>query len=237
MFRAIALLFILIFSSSVFATGYTLMTIKQKEKNTVENFFIDLSKEIFLRADIGLRVKPTTWIQAQKKVANGIPSERLLITPITRTEERENNYDWLLPLASYRLRFISLDKKQDLINLEGLKPLKVCALRESPAHYKLEEFGFTDIMPQVRERECYKRLKQGKVDVILSHGKISAKRLFEAVDGNIDDLAYGKPFEEGTVYLASSKQAVSAEEQEKLKHVFELVKEDGTYDKLLSIYD
>ena len=229
--------FILALSSTLAsAQSYTLMTIKQREETNVENFFVDLSKEIFKRAGLRLRVQPHYWLKAQKTVMRAKPELGYLIVPLTRTAEREHDFDWLLPIEKYQLQLISNDTKVNVLDTNSLKALPVCALRESPAQYKLQELGFTNIKAEIREKKCYEHLMTGKVKVVMSYGELSAKARFANVGGSAADLKFGLAFREETLYLASSKQVMAAGDLEKIKNALEEMKADGTYAQFRNKY-
>lgn len=231
-----SLILMTLLSASVFADSYTLYTIKQKDKSNAENFFVDVSEELFKRAGLSLRVKPNHWIQAQRKVSNATPDQKLLITPLTRTNDRENDYDWILPFEKYKLQLVSNDKTLNITDTNVLKELPVCALRESPAEAKLHDLGFTNIKAQVQEKNCFEQLLKGKIKLIMAHGDIAASKRYASIGGNSDDLIYGLSFREETLYLASSKQAVAKSDLEKLKTALSDMRTDGTYDKLKEKY-
>lgn len=234
--RIVVICLLSMFSVIASAQSYTLMTIKQKDKENAENFFVEITEEIFKRAGLTLRTKPSHWIQAQRKVVSALPKQGMVITPITRTEQREEDYDWILPLEQYQLQLVSNDKTLNIKDTNVLKDLPVCALRESPAEYKLQELGFNNIKAQVQEKNCFKQLKKGKVKLIMAHGDLAAKKRYQSAGGNADDLVFGLSFRKETLYLASTKQAVPPAHQEKLKAALQATKDDGTYNTLLEKY-
>ena len=186
-------------STLVLSQNFTLVTIKQKEKDNAENFFVEVSKELFKRAEMSLRVNPSHWIKAQKEVMRASPDLNYLITPLTRTPSREDDYDWILPLEKYQLQLISNDKSIDINDTNALKELPVCALRLSPAEEKLHELGFNNIRAQVQEKSCYKQLVKGKVKLVMSFGKVSSEKRYQQVGGNVEGLVYGLSFREETL--------------------------------------
>ena len=116
-------------SSICLAQNYTLMTtepsrVADGEKST-ESFFVEITNEVFARSGLKLNVKEGHRIRNQKKVSEASPQKALLITPLTRTKEREDSYDWLLPLYEYKLQFITTDKSIDINN--------ICLLYTSPS--------------------------------------------------------------------------------------------------------
>jgi len=227
-------------SSICLAQNYTLMTsepsrVADGEKST-ESFFVEITSEVFARSGIKLKVKEGHWIRNQKKVSKAPPQKALLITPLTRTEEREDSYDWILPLFNYKLQFITTDKSIDITNIDALRNLPVCALRESPAEYKLIKLGFTKIRTKVQEQKCFQGLNNKTVTVMLAYGKVAAGKGYKIIGKNPEQLIYGKSFSEQTAYLASTKKAVSDEDKKKIVDAFAAIKADGTFDKIFATY-
>ena len=205
------------------------------EKN-VESFFIEIANEIFSRSKLELKVKEGHWIRNQKKVSTAKAKDKLLITPLTRTDEREDLYDWILPIFTYKLQFVTTDKSVDILNIDALKNLPVCAYRESPAEYKLRALGFTKIHAKVQEQLCFKNLSNNSISVMLAHGKIAAAKGFEIINEDPERLIYGRSFPEETLYLASTKGAMSKADQKKINDAFLAIKADGTFKKIHSSY-
>jgi ABC-type amino acid transport substrate-binding protein len=227
-------------SSLCLAQNYTLMTTEPSKvadgEKSIEHFFVEISKEIFLRSGLTVNIKEGLWIQNQRKVSTASAKEKLLIIPLTRTEDREALYDWIVPISSYKLQFITTDKSIDISNIDALKNLPICAYRESPAETKLKELGFTDIQAKVQEQICFKNLSKNKVKVMLVHGKLAAIQGFKNINKDPEKLIYGTSFPLETLYLASTKKGVSAADKKKLNDAFTAMKEDGTYDTILASY-
>ena len=204
------------------------------EKST-ENFFIEIIQETFARSGLKLNIKKGPWIRNQKKVIEAAPNKGLVITPLTRTKDRESSYDWILPISKYKLTFITNDQSIDITNINTLKNIPVCAFRESPAEYKLRDLDFTKIRTKVQEQKCFQSLKLETGKVMLAHGKIAAIKGYKLVGGNPDKLIFGKSFSEKILYLASTKNAIPGIDKKKLKDAFESIKADGTYHKKYAI--
>lgn len=238
--KLVVLLLASIISSSVFARTYTLLTSEPvrsaKQEVSAEELFIEVIKEALKRADVSLRVDQGPWIQAQRTVTRASDEDHYLIAPLTRISQREDKYDWILPLANYRLQFVTTDRNIDISNIESLKKEPVCVYRESAGEYKLKEMDFPDILSRVLVQNCYKELKSGKLKVVLAHGERIGKALYEQVGGKPDDLIFGRPFSEYTVYLAATKGAVPELLKQDLLKALDEMKIDGTYDKIFSKY-
>lgn len=237
-FLSICLLSVLSFSC--FAQGYTLMTslpskVAKGEKAT-EGFFIEVLEEVFKRADIPLRVKKGAWVKNQQIVEKAAARDKLLISPLTRTEQREANYDWVFPIIDYRLVFITNDPEVDVSNIEAMKSKPVCVYRESPAEYKLRELGFKKIRTRVQEQKCFQGLKRGSERIMLTHGKIAAEKGYKLVKGKPEKLVFGQSFEEEKLFLAASKGAVSGEDKKKLRDALTSMRSDGKFEEILSQY-
>ena len=114
--------------------------------------------------------------------------------------------------------------------------MPICAFRESPAEYKLKDLGFTNIQTKVQEQICFKKLGQKKVQLMLAHGKIAATKGFKIINEDPDTLIFGKSFPKETLYLASTKNAISKADKKKLNDAFLAIKADGTYDNIYKTY-
>ncbi len=238
--RLIVTLVLSLLSVSAFAQGYTLLTslptkVADGEKAT-EGFFVELLEEVFTRADIPMRIKKGVWVKNQELVAKAKARDGLVIAPLTRTEEREKDYDWILPIIDYRLVFITNDPKVDISNIEAMKSRPVCVYRESPAEYKLRELGFQKIRTRVQEQKCFQGLKRGSERIMLTHGEIAATNGYKLVKGKAEKLIFGPKFDKEELYLAASKGAVSEKDKEKLQTALKSIREDGTFKKLLAQY-
>ena len=231
---------LMLFASLSIAADFTLLTSepgrRAKAELTAEALFIEIVEEVVKRADLTIRTKKVPWIKAQKTVKNAPPSERLLIAPLTRTKEREDDYDWIVPLASYKLQFVTTDKNLDLSDMKTLKEQAICVFRESPAEYKLKELGFPDILSRVQVQKCFKDLSKGTQKVVLAHGEQVAKARYKQIGGDPNALIFGRPFTEYTVYLASSKAVLSDSIQQALHNAMDGMKIDSSYEKIFAKY-
>jgi polar amino acid transport system substrate-binding protein len=229
-----------LFASLSFAQTYTLLTSVPskvaKGETSTEGFFIEVLTETFKRAEVGLRVKKDAWVRNQQKVANSLADHKLVIAPLTRTAERENKFDWILPITSYKLVFVTNDRSIDISNIEALKQNPVCVYRESPAEFKLRELGFEKIRARVQEQKCFQGLKKGREKVMLSHGKIAAIKGIKLVKGKPEKLRFGKVFDEETLFLASTPGAVSALDKKRLKKALQSMKSDGSFEAIRNKY-
>lgn len=234
--QVLAFFILSVMTVSSFAQSYTLITMKQREKENIENFFVDVSKEIFKRSNLGLKIKTSHFIKAQKTVAKAEAKKKMLISPISRSADREDDFDWIVPLEKYKPQFLTTDKTLDISKAESLLNEPVCVLRESILQQQLEELGFTQVKPQIQIKNCFKDLKKGKIRLVFVHGQAQSIRRYELMGGNIDDLVFGASFEEETTYIASSKGAVPKHDREKLENALAAMKADGSYEKLLHKY-
>lgn len=233
-------LLLLSFASISSAQTYTLMTSVPskvaKGETSAESYIIEVLTEAFKRADIKMRVKKDAWIRVQQKVMESSPEQGLVIAPLTRTPEREKKFDWITPVESYKLVFITNDRSIDISNIDGLKNTPVCVYRESPAEYKLRELGFTKIRARVNKQTCFQGLKKGRDKVMLAHGKIAAEKSYKLIKGNPDKLIFGSEFKEETFYLAGTLGVMHKKNREKIRKALSSMKSDGTLDAIRNKY-
>lgn len=206
------------------------------EKNGGSGIAIDLVKEVFKRAGLELDISFKPWVRSQHLVQTAVEGKGLLITPLTRTANREALYEWLIPLFDYKLQMISNDPAVPVNDEAAMKKEKVCVLRSSPAEYKLEELGFENVDPKNTELKCLQLLKHKRVKAVLCHGFLLGAHNYKQFEGDPNELIKGVAYPGGTIYLAASKGAVSDEVLAKIKEALKSMEQDGTYDAIIEGY-
>lgn len=236
--KIIVMLALLAITSEAFADRYILLTSQPgrnlKTNMGTEKLFSELVTELFARAELKVETKQTPWVKAQSEVKKASIDKRLLIAPLSRTPEREEDFDWIVPLAPFSLQFVSTDKTIDMTSFENLKKETVCVWRESPAEYRLRSLDFPDILGRVQVQKCYKDMRSGKQKLVLAHGEEVAKVLYSQVGGKADKLKFSRPFGEYTVYLAATPGLIDEDTKRLLNNTLDSMKIDGTYSSVFA---
>ncbi len=206
------------------------------EKQGEQGIAIDLVKEVFKRAGIDLNLTFKPWARAQHVTQTAPEGKGVLIAPLTRTPNREALYEWIIPLLEYKLQMISNDPAVPVSDEASMKNEKICALRASPAEYKLEEMGYNKVGSKNTELKCLQLLKAKRVKAVLCHGFLLGVHNYKQFGGDPAELIKGVSYPGGTIYLAASKGTVDDDLQTTLKRVLSEMKADGTYDAIVDRY-
>ena len=195
---------------------------------------IELIEHLAEGMDEELEVQMPPWARAQRMVQN---EGNFLIGPLTRTELRENNYDWLIPITDYQLVFVTNKPYLDISTPEKLRQHQVCALRESPASQNLSSLQIDNVVLFNDDIKCMQLLTLGRVKVTFTHGRSMAIWGYAIAGRDPAELRFGYSFKGGTLYLASTKGMFSEEQKKRLSERFNHARTSGYFQQLLDKYE
>lgn len=198
-----------------------------------EGICIDIARALFQRAGIDLEVEYHPWARSQSMARS---LENYVITPLTRTPEREAHYDWIVPIFSYQLQLITNDSTIPIEDLEAMRNEEICVLRESPAEYKLKALGFEKRLIVTKEEKCMQMLALKRAKAALIHGILNARYGYKKYGYNADGLLQGLAFPSGDIYIGSSKSALTTEQRHRLNQALDAIKAEGIYDRIIEKY-
>lgn len=201
-------------------------------------FITELILESFKRSDEPLRVYFLPWSRAQSMAKNTQGVSGYVIAPLTRTNERELSYDWILPLYSFQIQVFAIEEHVPIHNLDLLKEKAIiCVIRESPALYKVKSLKFKKIQTTGMASQCFKMMLAGRVDAVFTHGMIEGYHIYQNIlNERGRELLKGFSFPIEVMYLGASKGLISQRTKEKLNENLQKMKEDGTYYQILNKY-
>jgi polar amino acid transport system substrate-binding protein len=193
---------------------------------------LELVAEAARRADLSTQVKFIPWRRAQEMVSGGTD---LLITPLARTQEREDRYTWIARL--YRLERVLATLDKQINNLqEALAERRIILVGAGTAQEQLlRSSGYPSeliLTAKVGEREI-DLLLNGRAQAWLNSSLESRWRWHQAQRS--ERLIIGEPIQNDDIYLACSRQC-SANLVARLQRAFETMARDGTTDRLLDRY-
>lgn len=193
---------------------------------------IELVRAALDEAGLQVRADFLPWARAQLMVQR--MGGRVLITPLTRTPEREALYTWVAPVLEDSMELMALDPSLDLRNLAAMRNLKVGVLRESPGEYILRKEGFTAIDPGVDELTNARKLQHGRTPLWMTRG-MSGVFCFRQVGGDPARLVRGYAWETRPIYLAASLDFPPAVAG-RIRRAMRSLREDGRYDAIVGRY-
>lgn len=192
-------------------------------------FFVDVLKELAQRSGLAITIQHYPWGRAQLLAAG---HSELVIAPLTRTDEREPHYQWIIPVLSdpyylYRLRHPG----------NAATPLSdgmIVVQRDSPGEYFLRNSGFANLQAVTSEQLAAAMLLRQRVDYWFVR-ELVARQLITEEGGNPDELEAVMGHITAPMYLGAGLSLPSAT-VERLREAFTSLQDDGTYDRLLEYY-
>jgi len=225
----------------VLAEDYRLLTAEIPPFTSMEEgykgLFLDVIEELMQRTGDKVELVYQPWKRSQADVAMASADKKMLIAPLTRVLEREAKYDWILQIYQYSMVFVALDPRVEINNMEALKQVPVCVIRESPGQYKLRRLNFANIVDRGDESQCYKMLESGRVKAVFSHGVIMSRWNYTRQGGEANKLIFGARFPAIPIFMSSSKGVINDESKARFHIAFDEMVVDGTYRQILDKYE
>lgn len=192
---------------------------------------VEITQELGKRLKVPLEVDFYPWPRA---MAMASLKPRTIILPVTRNEERETHYRWLVKLFKQRLLFVGLRGNSNLTDTAALKQARLTVLRGTPYKRLLTEAGFTNVSECTTIKECLRMVKTGIADA--SYGAEDTQRSASRSDGNREnEFAFSPAFEQSDVWLAGSLD-LTEDDARRWRAAMETLRADGTVNRILRKY-
>lgn len=228
-------------TSLIYADRLTLMTevfppFQYKENNKLTGISTNIVQEIQKRIHDTNKIKVYPWTRGIKVLQN---KNNTAIFSMLRTEDREDKYKWVGPLAKMELVFFKRkDSKIELTSLDDARKVSKIGVTKNVGNYDiLNSKGFKnlDIIKSGVDEKNIKKLIKGRIDLWPSlkiAGLYNAKRL--GYKGEIVPIENINLFE-GDLYIAFNKN-VDDKIVSKWQKALNLLIKDGTINKIKSEY-
>lgn len=190
----------------------------------------DLVKEMMKLQKVTKPIEFMAWPDAVKVADETVDS---LVFPMTRTQQREDKYQWLTKIFDMNRSFAGRPGSAAVNTVEDAKKLKGVGTTVNSASLGfLKQKGLTNIVEFPTSRDLMKGLLDGKVDAAYQPDPFT--RTDWKAAGGQGALVFGEPQERSAAYLAANKASSlkPADWQEAL-HVLE---QDGTFERLVKAY-
>lgn len=160
-------------------------------------------------------------------------SDRTGIFPLARTPDRENRFQWLVPLMMVRYVLITPATDRRL-SLDELRPLRVGVLRGSPILRNLQAERFKTIVDAKDYKDLLRMLVGGSLDAVYAGAPMLDAAMAE----------YGYPRQQFTthqalgearLYMAASP-GLAPEEAQRWRKAYQQLEENGTVERLRRRY-
>lgn len=163
------------------------------------------------------------WPRAQREVSIG---RDMLIAPLTRTQNREDNFTWIAPILTMDRSFFSLTKRVDSFD-EAKKTFKLIAVglgSAQEARLRDEGFSAEQIYPLKIGENPAQMLLKGRVDAWFN-GVPETRYIWKQVSDR--PLVMSPIMMTANLYLACSKNCDPAM-VEKLRDALDTLEANGT---------
>lgn len=191
----------------------------------------DMVKAMLARVDYDYVMKMRVWSYAYDWV-QGRENHGLFCT--ARTDEREEQFQWVGPLASIKWTlFAAPDSDITLSSLEDAKDLRIAGYKGDVMSDYLVSKGFNVVMSQSGDVNA-RRLVLGQADLWVTDGLVGPLVAKEAHD--IDGLKPVLVFRETPMYLAVSKET-SPDVVADLQKALDEARGAGEIDSIVASYE
>ncbi len=201
----------------------------------VDGYSTQLVKAILQQADIVASIEIYPWARAYKMA---LEQPEILIYNMARTAEREPLFQWIGPVASYRLGFVKLAHRQDiqLKTLADAQQYSVAVQRHDVAETFLKKNGFgqpDQLVVAADISESWQLLLHGKVDLIIDDPMaLTAMAAHFNIKPEYVEFAFAIEQLQQQTYLAANK-AMSAEVIKNLQQAHQHVAASTLYQKVM----
>lgn len=190
----------------------------------------DMVKAMMARVDYDYVMKMRVWSYAYDWV-QGRENHGLFCT--ARTDEREDQFQWVGPLASIKWTlFAAPDSDITLTTLEDAKNLRIAGYKGDVMSDYLVSKGFNVVMGQSGDVNA-RRLVLGQADLWVTDGLVGP--LVAKEEHDIEGLKPVLVFRETPMYLAVSKET-SPEVVQDLQNALDAARSAGEIDSIVASY-
>jgi len=194
---------------------------------------VELLRAVGQRADVRFDITVLPWQRAQHIV--GDQGRHAMIIPLTRTESREPEYDWVVPLLSDPLALMGREASLADMTFGEARDLVVAVQAESPNAELLRERGFRHVQRVPREARAARLIKLGRADAWFARPMV-ARAVYGSVGGDSDALVSGPQKRTPPMYLAAAKGRFSEQLRDRLRAAFTGLRADGASARILAKY-
>ncbi|MFG6461327.1 substrate-binding periplasmic protein [Roseateles sp. DXS20W] len=194
---------------------------------------VELVELLLKRCGQPARVEFFPWARALATASN---QPRIAILPLTRTPERDPQFQWLLKLYVQHFVFINRSGQPLVAGLEQARQLRLAVLRGSPNLAQLQRHGFStgQVTQASSVDDMLRMLDRGVVDAIYGGDVINLDKVRSS---GRDPAAYqvGVTLESGEIWLAASAGFSDADRQQ-LKEAHQALLREGAVERLFRAY-
>lgn len=195
---------------------------------------VEIAEALAQKLHYPVKVQFFPWARA---LAMAQSQKRVMILALTRIPEREDQYHWLVPIASQAYLFITHNKRHAPVQtMADAKTVTIGVLRGSPTlqHLLKNQFSEKRILPHASVENGLKALDSGIIDSYYG-GELIAKNTMQSSGRHLQDYHFGLTLERGDLWLGGSKD-FDQHDLDAIARAYDELKSEGTYARLLKKY-
>lgn len=194
---------------------------------------VDLVELLLKRCGQPTTVEYFPWNRALTMAGS---QPRMAILPLTRTPEREPQFQWLVKLYVQHFVFINRAGQPPVTDLQRARALRIAVLRGSPNPAQLARHGFDDarLLQGSSVEDMLRMLERGIVDAIYGGAMVNMDKVRSS---GRDAAAFqvGMTLESGDVWLAA-QGGFSDAEKAALEQAHRSLLREGVVEQLFRSY-
>lgn len=191
--------------------------------------FIELLDEVALKAEVDFSYLVVPWARAQRMVQG---DSDYLIAPLTRTEARETDYQWVIPVLSdpYYLYQLSDPHPRTLTS-----DSTILVQRDSPGRDYLQRQGYRNLFEVNSERLGARMLIKRRGNYWLAREMVAHNLMSAEAPELTPQLEVVTGFETDAMYLGAGAR-VEETTINRLQAAFDAIRQDGQYESIVGRY-
>jgi len=188
------------------------------ENNIVSGSATEKVKKFLTSKNINFEIHMYPWARAYKLATT---KKDIMIYGIANTKERENLFDWLIPVYDFKPYLVGIKHRKDLkiSNLEQAKIFTIAVQRNDFTHDYLLSKGFEENKNIILTNsivDSWRLVRNGKVDFLIEDMLQNPIMEGKVIDKNNYSKYFPLTDLHVTAYLAASK-SISPQFKDKLK--------------------
>ncbi|MDP8241524.1 MAG: transporter substrate-binding domain-containing protein [Candidatus Celaenobacter antarcticus] len=189
----------------------------------------EVVKEILSRLSLDIEIQLMTW---NKAYAMALSKPDVILYSTFRTDERENLFQWVGPIALDEMLFYALQGSDIVIDsLEDVKAVAaIGVVKDDARHQLLVQNNATNLKLYPTDVECYRALATGEVELVLGSNKSVASMAGQA-GVYLSELKPVYSVRKNPIYIAFNKN-ISPNIVEEWQNTLNEIKRDGTFDTI-----
>lgn len=233
-----------LFTLELFATDYKIVTehyppYQIYENNKLSGISVDIVAEIQKRAGSKYPIEILPWSKAYTKALH---NKDHIIFSMGRTLTREKHFQWVGPISNLKYVFFkNADNTRELRNIaDAKKAAGILVSRNDLSHQVLLRLDFKNliVVDDSGSEQNMRTLANVDKDIFWATDYISGLYKIErlGLKGKLKATLTNKPISASTINIAFNKDA-DPKMVEKWQKIFNEIKSDGTFKKILLKYD